>query len=201
MTNRKSFFETAAANWDNLHPAPAQLPAVRRGLELAGSWLDQTVLDVGCGTGILTGLLLEQLGTGQLIALDFAAPMIERARARHSDSRVTWLVRDLFDSGLATGSIDLILCYNTFPHFPAQDAVSEFRRLLRPGGRLLIWHDAGADRIAAIHAMVGGAVAHDRLPDLQVLQSLVQQAGLEVRHATHGDDRYELLAILADAKA
>ncbi len=39
----------------------------------------------------------------------------------------------------ASGSFDIVTCANSFHHYPRQDrAVAEMRRVLRPGGRLMI---------------------------------------------------------------
>src|SRR5688572_4664623 len=41
---------------------------------------DETVLDVGCGTGRLTALLLERLPRGRAVGIDFSANMLSTAR-------------------------------------------------------------------------------------------------------------------------
>ena len=47
-------------------------------LELRG---DETVLDAGCGSGKVTGLLLDRLPEGRVIAVDAAPSMVAIARA------------------------------------------------------------------------------------------------------------------------
>jgi trans-aconitate 2-methyltransferase len=51
-------------------------------LELRG---DESVLDLGCGTGRVTALLLERLPRGRAIAVDAAPAMVERAREELSE--------------------------------------------------------------------------------------------------------------------
>ncbi|MCK5871956.1 MAG: methyltransferase domain-containing protein, partial [Methylococcales bacterium] len=48
--------------------------------------LSTTVLDIGCGTGFLTGKLLNLSGSQQLIALDLALPMVRETQAKYKDS-------------------------------------------------------------------------------------------------------------------
>lgn len=104
-------------------------------LPLAG---DETVLDVGCGTGRLTALLAERLPRGRVIALDRDAGMIEQARAHLAPwrDRVELIVGDA--SSLPERDVDAVFSTATFHWVLDHDAL--FRsifRALRPGGRLV----------------------------------------------------------------
>jgi hypothetical protein len=44
--------------------------------------------------------------------------MIAGASLKCPSPRVTWLCRDVLDTGLPPASVDLVLCFNAFPHFP-----------------------------------------------------------------------------------
>src|SRR3954447_26498285 len=61
-------------------------------IELRG---DETVADLGCGTGRLTTQLLERLPHGHVIGVDGSAQMIERARELLPAERTTLIVSDL----------------------------------------------------------------------------------------------------------
>jgi trans-aconitate 2-methyltransferase len=63
-------------------------------LELRG---DETVLDLGVGTGRVAAQLLERLPSGRVIGVDGSAQMIEQARAVLDPERVTLVVADLLD--------------------------------------------------------------------------------------------------------
>ena len=58
---------------------------------------DERVLDAGCGTGQVTEALRERLPNGEVVALDASPSMLEHARARLGDDRVTFLAHDLLD--------------------------------------------------------------------------------------------------------
>ncbi len=194
-THRRAAFSELAPRWDSLRPAGAQDAAVARGLELVEPLAGRVVVDVGCGTGLLVGHLLPRVGQGRVVALDFAAPMLELARRRHAGPGVLWLCRDVLDSGLPPASADVVLCFNTLPHFDDRGAVlREWARWLRPGGLALVWHDVGREQLAGIHASAGGAVAHDRLPPVDELADLFASQGFEGLRAEEDDVSYTCLA-------
>ncbi len=107
------------------------------GLALNG---DERVIDAGCGTGRLTGGLLERLPRGRLIAIDRSDNMLQVARQHLSpryNGRVTFVQADL--SSLALGSwADLIFSTATFHWVRDHHALfAALHRALRPGGRLV----------------------------------------------------------------
>jgi ubiquinone/menaquinone biosynthesis C-methylase UbiE len=114
------------------------------------------ILDVGCGTGVLT-ILLAQLGH-TVTGIDIAPRMLDRAREKARDAGVAVEFRreNAINVTDPSGSYDLVVARHvvwTLPD-PAQ-AIREWCRLLRPGGRLAIiegqwWTDGPkADRPAA----------------------------------------------------
>lgn len=117
---------------------------------------DETVVDAGCGTGRLTGELLERLPNGHVIAIDGSANMLQVAeeylRPQYGD-RVSFLQTDLSHLTLAE-PVDAILSTATF-HWIA-DHEGLFRRLLaamKPGGRLVA-QCGGGPNIAGLMAQV-----------------------------------------------
>jgi trans-aconitate methyltransferase len=111
--------------------------AVLDRLPLAGQ---ETVLDVGCGTGRLTALLLERLPRGRAIGIDQSANMLATARTSmpaESHSRVAFVHADAAALPMA-GAADAIFSTATF-HW-VLDHPRLFRslfRALKPGGRLV----------------------------------------------------------------
>lgn len=182
-----------APSWDQCYPPELQFPAIDRGLDRL-SLADQTILDVGSGTGILIGRILPRLGNGEIFALDRSAPMLEQARAKFPDPRIRWLPRDLFASGLPDSSVDRVLVYNAFPHFPPRDALLEFHRLLRPGGVLLVWHDIGREALNRLHREAGKAVEEDVLLPVVSLASLAAALGYRPEVSEEDDSSYTFLA-------
>jgi trans-aconitate 2-methyltransferase len=111
--------------------------AVLDRLPLAG---DETVIDVGCGTGRLTELLLERLSRGRAVGIDLSTNMLATARASMPDGardRVAFVHADAAALPFA-GRADAIFSTATF-HW-VLDHPRLFRSLfaaLTPGGRLV----------------------------------------------------------------
>ncbi|MEQ8787576.1 MAG: class I SAM-dependent methyltransferase [Pirellulaceae bacterium] len=103
---------------------------------MAGDVRGLDVLDAGCGTGYLTGKLLER--GAHVVSVDFAPRMIDIARAAHpaGDFRVDSCteLRTLDD-----GSIDVIVSNYVLMDTPdLEAAVRAFHRVLRPGGAAVL---------------------------------------------------------------
>jgi SAM-dependent methyltransferase len=125
------------ARWRPGYPEDA-LDAVLEGL---GDPARLEAADVGAGTGISARWLA---GRGvSVVALEPNASM--RAEAE-PHPRVRWVEGTAEATGLPTGSVDLVVCAQAFHWFRPTEALAEFRRILRPGGRVaLVWNDRAKD--------------------------------------------------------
>lgn len=108
-------------------------------LERLGGRLDGArVLEIGCGRGVGTQLLIERLGAAHVTALDLDPAMIARARPRLArfGPRVDLRQGDAAALPLGDASVDAVVDFAIIHHIPAwRDAVAEAVRVLRPGGR------------------------------------------------------------------
>jgi ubiquinone/menaquinone biosynthesis C-methylase UbiE len=113
-------------------------------LRLARLEVGETVLDVGCGTGTLAIVAKRQVGpTGAVYALDASPEMIARAAKKASKAGV----QVTFKNGAAQAlpfpdaHFDAVLSTLMFHHLPRtarRQCAGEIRRVLRPGGRVLV---------------------------------------------------------------
>jgi len=146
-----------AAAYDRL-PIPMTgwgLAALER-LPLRGT---ERVLDAGCGTGQVTAALLDRLPQGEVVALDASVSMLERARERLGDARVTYVRHDLLEP-IPIEPVDAILSTATFHWVPDHDRLfANLAAVLRPGGRLTA-QCGGAGNIANVSAALAG-LGHD----------------------------------------
>jgi ubiquinone/menaquinone biosynthesis C-methylase UbiE len=151
------------------------------------------LLEVGCGTGQISGWLAQQIAPGRLVAVDFAEAMLEQARRKSAAAE--FRCADVCRDDLGTDCFDTILCFHSFPHFRDQAAaVTTLARALRASGRLLIMHLAGRREINSFHDHVGGAVHGDHLPSLEDWSVLLSQAGLQMQQHVDQSDLYILSA-------
>lgn len=187
---RVAFFDACAARWQDDTSVPARLAALRDRLPLAPG---QDVLEVGCGTGQISAWLAEQVRPGRVVAVDFAAEMVSRARQRNPGIEIRRA--DVCEERCGEGCFDVAWCLNVFPHFrDARAALRNLRAALRPGGHLLILHLNGWRAINEIHTQVGGAVAHDHLPPPGAWDDLLGGCGLRRTSLTDEPDFFLLHA-------
>jgi SAM-dependent methyltransferase len=100
----------------------------------------ETVLELGCGGGLDTVLLAERVGpTGQVIGIDCAGAMLERARANCQQlghTNVTLHQAAAESLPLPDDSIDCVVSNGIFNLSAEKDVIfAEIWRVLKPGGR------------------------------------------------------------------
>lgn len=104
----------------------------------------ERVLDVGCGTGVLTMLAAEAVGTsGKAMGIDPAPKMILRARKNASAERSSaeFRLAVIEDLPFEDNSFDCVLSSLMLHHLPPDLkplGLGEVKRVLRPGGRLVL---------------------------------------------------------------
>jgi ubiquinone/menaquinone biosynthesis C-methylase UbiE len=127
---------------EEIDEALASLGEVReRVLDRARLEPDDTVLDVGTGTGLLVFGALDRLGPeGSVIALDVSVDCLEELGATCDDARVSFLVGGAEVLPLPDESVDVVLTRSVLIYVREKaEAAREFFRVLRPGGRVSIF--------------------------------------------------------------
>jgi tRNA (cmo5U34)-methyltransferase len=109
-------------------------------LELGGEPLGR-VLDLGAGTGLLSGMVAAAHPDAELVLVDGAPAMLDLARERlRGHPRATYVVADLRDA-LPPGTFDAVVSALAIHHLPDEDKRALLGRIaaaLRPGG-VLAW--------------------------------------------------------------
>lgn len=137
------------------------------------------VLDVGCGTGIFSARVRDELGA-EVVGCDLSAGMLAQASAR--SDLVPWLRGDSTRLPLAEHCVDAVVCTEAFHFFDQPAALAEFERVLVSDGLLLIAminpHTEAGSRFLRRQARVLGA---GTWPSQRRMRALVEGAGFVVR--------------------
>lgn len=136
-TKSREYFSTAAAQWDAVR---RELVGDRADVAALLGLLDEewTVGDLGCGTGHLSAVLASYVR--QVIAVDASDSMLAAARERLAGvPNVELRAGELEALPVESGSLDVAVL-SLVLHYAADPmrVLTEARRVLRPGGRLLV---------------------------------------------------------------
>ena len=145
------------------------------------------LLDVGCGTGPMIELLLKEFPDGQYTGIDLTPRMIEVARAKNLP-HAEFLVGDSENLPFAENTFDVVVCTNSFHHYPDPQAfLNGAARVLKKGGRLIL-RDYTSNDFAVwlmnhLELPLARLVGHGdvRIHRCSEVEAMCGKAGLKVR--------------------
>ena len=163
----------------------------------------QRILDVGAGTGRLSGVMMDLYPKAQVTALDLAPGMLKQAAAHDRWRRkLGRLCGDAECLPVADASVDLVFSNLAIQWCQDLDAVfAEFKRVLRPGG-MLLFSSFGPSTLHELReswAQVDNDVHVNRFVDLHEVGDAMLNAGLPDpvvdvdRLCLHYPDVYDLM--------
>ncbi len=133
-------------------------------VEIAAPQPGERVLDVACGTGVVTRLVAPLVGAaGRIVGQDLNAGRIAVARSLSSVSGVTieWQESDVGALPIPDATFDLVCCQQGLQFFPDRlAALRQMYRLLVPGGRLALNVWRSIDHQPGAHAMTKALQRH-----------------------------------------
>lgn len=122
-----------------------------RGKAQCGRWLidelnlepESSVLDIGCGPGVILGLLAEAVPHGRVVGLDPSVTMLRQAAKRNADMLARGVIELLQGEAeslpLDNSSFDVIVALNSMQLWNDPGlGIQECRRVLRPSGLICI---------------------------------------------------------------
>ena len=150
-----------------------------------------TILDIGCGTGVLFPYL-EKITNQQMkiYAMDFAECMITEAAQKKYPS-IRLLCGCARYLPMRDNSFDRIIAFHVFPHIKGKLlTLKECWRVLKPNGELAILHIHSSEKINAIHREIGGAVKEHYLPPAHQMGKILHETGFYVKAAIDRSGEY-----------
>ncbi|MEU7840286.1 class I SAM-dependent methyltransferase [Micromonospora sp. NPDC049114] len=147
LADTRTSYDTVAVSYAHLvRDFLAQAPYERAALALFADHVRAAgggpVADVGCGPGRITAYLNE-LGIAAF-GIDLSPGMIAVARHEHPDLRFE--VGSMTDLDLPDGSVAGLIAWYSLIHIPDErlgQVLAHFRRVVRPGGPLLVGYHVG----------------------------------------------------------
>ncbi|MFD7446568.1 class I SAM-dependent methyltransferase [Streptomyces sp. NPDC059909] len=188
----QEFFGARAANWDARFPDDG--PAYAAGVAALGVRAGDAVLDAGCGTGRALPALRDAVGPGgTVIGADLTPEMLDAAVRAGRDREGRLLLADVARLPLRSESLDAVFAAGLVAHLPEPEAnLSELARVVRPGGRLALFHPIGR---AALAARQGRQITDDDLRAEHNLRPLLDGSGWRMVSYADEDARFLALAV------
>jgi ubiquinone/menaquinone biosynthesis C-methylase UbiE len=150
----------------------------------------ERIVDVACGTGIVARLASEQVDSnGGVAGVDINPGMVEVARSSTpADMSIEWHTANAEDMPLPDEAFDVVLCQISFQFMTDKlRALQEMRRVLAPGGRLILNVPGPAEKIFTVLAeamerhisskAAGFVIQVFSLHDTTEIQQLLNEAG------------------------
>ena len=156
--------------------------ALNRIVQMAQAGLDDTVLDVACGPGLLACAFARV--ARHVTGIDLTPAMLEQARTLQRQQgleNLTWQEGDVLPLPYEDGSFSIVSARFAFHHFLDPLAVlKHMRRVCQPGGRVVVADSApAADKADAFNRMERlRDPSHVRALPPEELRALFSEAGL-----------------------
>lgn len=170
-------------------------PFADRLVELARVQPGSAVLDVACGTGVVSRAAARLAGTGgSVTGVDLGEPTLEIARSlvvEGAAAPITYLQSDAGSLKVADAAFDIVLCQQGLQFFPDRPgALSEMHRALRSAGNVAVatWTDIEHSPFAVTAESLASHIGHDAgqmlrspfaLSDGDELKRLLRAAGFD----------------------
>lgn len=131
----------------------------------------ERVLDVACGTGLITFEAARQVGAGgSVVGIDISGEMVLAAERRAGEGgfgNVRFQRMDAEALAFAEGSFDTVVCALGLMYMPEpEQALREMQRVLRPGGRLVaaVWGERARCGWSPVFPIVDAEVSSEVCP-------------------------------------
>ena len=187
MAGKRVYNEEESKRTEQAYLSPEIERQRKRTIEEIDPQPGETIVDIGCGPGLLARELAVAVGDGgRIVGVDSSAPMLELAHNRCAElPNVEFVECVATDLAVDGASADVATCVQVLLYVAdVEKALQEMRRVLKPGGRAIIMETDWRSTVLHSHDEVltekiieawDKAVPSPRLPAR--LGSMLRQAG------------------------
>ncbi|TFG95578.1 MAG: class I SAM-dependent methyltransferase [Calditrichales bacterium] len=172
-----------------------QLTAI---LQAEKKLLNPPLLDVGSGTGIIARILSQINPACRPIAeYDFSFQMMKYNHLNYADTQgIECVLGDAHHLAVRSDKINTVVCFSAFAHFDdKQQVLSEFYRVLKPDGILIILHLLGHKQLNKMHCNLSDPVENDYLPPVENLNLMLRQKGFSIQRQEEAPTIYLSISV------
>lgn len=172
------FFDRLAPSWDQMNTVSDE--HLNELLKLIPLKSGLKVLDVACGTGILTGKISD-ITRNRVLGIDISGEMIKKAEEKFQGNKnVEFRKEDFYTASYQ--DLDLIMIHNAYPHFlNVTEMKEQSLKMLKKGGYLVILHSISRKELSRHHSGDRRKVSRDLgspeeeasiyLPEFQIVKA------------------------------
>jgi ubiquinone/menaquinone biosynthesis C-methylase UbiE len=192
-------FDRQAERWFRRELSAAERSLLEQLVRLAQIRPDDRVLDVACGTGLVSFVCAPY--AREVVGIDISPGMLAKARAlRHSREvrNVHFVLGEAAHMPFKDGEFDVVVCRLAIHHFSQPEReIREMARVLKAGGRLVISDTISSEdeREARLHNALERLrdPSHARMLSQTELRTLIERVGLRMSdvHTQTRDRTYD----------
>ena len=184
------FFNSIAKDWDNIIEVnEGKINYLLSKLNLKE---DDTILDIGTGTGVLIPFLINLSPKGLIKGVDISKGMLDIARDKFKNiSNVQFELCDVENDNLLD-KYDKIILYSMYPHLEnkTRTIVNLVEHNLKDNGILMIAHSSSREFLNNMHKRTDERVSDSLLMEVNEQRDIFINIGLNVIDAFENDEMY-----------
>lgn len=165
-------------------------------------WVDAEVLEVACGTGIISLALSDALST--ITAIDYADEMLNVAKEKQLEQNignVSFQNGDVYNLNFNDHSFDAIVGMNIFHLLPEpQNALAEIKRVLKPDGTILLPTYCHGDNLASLSLSYLTRLSGFKVPNrwsVNQFHSFINNSGFKITNTQTFKGKFPLAYVVA----
>jgi SAM-dependent methyltransferase len=143
---------------------------------------DYVILDVGCGGGKTVSRLAHRAVRGKVFGIDYSADMVKYSQKVNkkliTENHVEIHEGSVEKTGFPDNFFDLVTAIETYYFWPSlPDALREIKRVLKPGGRLLLVNEMVKDGVYEVENAEMIEKSQVRLVPLEEIRQIMESVG------------------------